>query len=152
MTRHPLLKGFAITALVGACVIGVRPALADDDDCNVPLADWKPIKGLDALAKAQGWTVSKVRTDDGCYEIRGVDRDGRRFKAKVNPATFAITRFKTDGSSRHEGRDEHGDRDSEGGSSIDATKPRGATGNQQRDPVPAGGIVKPGSKPQVQIN
>ncbi|CAJ0783613.1 hypothetical protein LMG7141_01411 [Ralstonia condita] len=139
MNRQRLLKGFALTALVGACAIGVQPALADDDDCNVPLAEWKPVKAIDTLAKSQGWSVSKIRTDDGCYEIRGVDRDGRRFKAKVDPATLTIIRIKTDdGSGRA-----RGDRDDDRAKATDPARPSGQ--------VPAGGIVKPGSKPQVQI-
>lgn len=138
MKRPPLLKGFAVTALVAVCAIGVRPALAEEDDCNVPLADWKPVKALDTLAKSQGWSISKVRADDGCYEIRGVDRDGRRFKAKVNPATLAIIRVKTEG-----GEHTRRERDDERAKSIDPAK--------LRAPVMPGGIVKPGSTPQVQI-
>lgn len=78
--------------LLGALVPSV--AMADDDDCKVPMAQWQPREAVAEMAKARGWTVSRIRVDDGCYQIRGQDENGRAFKAKIDPASLAVIRLK----------------------------------------------------------
>lgn len=78
----------ATTLLIGLGAAGV--ALADDDDCRVPMADWQPREAVQAMAEAQGWTVRRIKTDDGCYEIKGRDATGREIEVKVDPATLAV--------------------------------------------------------------
>ncbi|MFL9941922.1 PepSY domain-containing protein [Paraburkholderia graminis] len=151
MTRRSLPYSIAIIslAMIGAVFSGVVVA---DDACNVPLSDWKPVKELDAFASAQGWTVARIKTEDGCYEIRGTDRQGRRFKAKLNPATLAIVRMKTDDDGRpDEGRGKHKDRRSAREDSAQPATPDGTSGNQATDAAPSRGALTPGTKPQVQI-
>ncbi len=43
-----------------------------------------------ALAAENGWTVRRIKIDDGCYEIDGADADGRRIEVTVHPATLAV--------------------------------------------------------------
>jgi hypothetical protein len=151
MTRRSLLNGLAIISLVAVGTTGAGVVLADDA-CNVPLSGWKPVKEIDAFARAQGWNVTRIKTEDGCYEIRGTDRQGQRFKAKVNPATLAIVRMKTDGDgSPDEGRGDRKDRDAARASPARPAAPDGASGNQASGAAPSGGILTPGTKPQVQI-
>ena len=73
----------AVLVLAGLAV----PALASDR-CEVPRADWRPVEELTAELTAKGWTVSNVKTDDGCYEVYGRDADGNRVERFFNPATF----------------------------------------------------------------
>jgi hypothetical protein len=151
MTRHSLLNRLAIISLIAVGATGAGVVLADDS-CNVPLSGWKPVKEIDAFARAQGWNVTRIKTEDGCYEIRGTDRQGQRFKAKVNPATLAIVRMKTDDDgSPDEKRGEHEDRDAGRASPAQPTAPDGASGKQASGAAPSGGILTPGTKPQVQI-
>ena len=56
--------------------------------CHVPLADWQPREALQEKVRALGWTVIRIKTDDGCYKIYGTDESGQRVKAKFNPATL----------------------------------------------------------------
>jgi uncharacterized membrane protein YkoI len=56
----------------------------------VPMADWQPRAAVQQMAEAQGWTVRRIKIDDGCYEIDATDADGRAFEVKVDPATLAI--------------------------------------------------------------
>ena len=74
-------------ALAGLLVSGV--ALADDD-CNDPVADWQPREVLRQQLEQRGWTVQRIKVDDGCYEVRGVDKLGNKFKAKYAPASLRI--------------------------------------------------------------
>lgn len=61
-----------------------------DDDCAVPMADWQPRAAVQQMAEAQGWTVHRIKIDDGCYEIHGADAEGRAIEVKVNPATLQV--------------------------------------------------------------
>ncbi|MDG0024599.1 PepSY domain-containing protein [Trinickia sp. Y13] len=151
MTRRSLLNGLAVVSLLAVGAGSASVALADDA-CNVPLSDWKPVKDVDAFAKAQGWNVSRIKTHDGCYEVRGTDRQGRRFKAKVNPATLAVVRMKTDGDERSdEGHGEHKGRDAGDASAAKPVAPNSASGNPASAAAPAEGILTPGTRPRVQI-
>lgn len=82
-----------LTTLVAAILLvplGAGMAMADDDDCNVPMANWQPREAVQKMAEAQGWTVRRIKTDDGCYEIKGRDRNGREIEVKVDPASLNI--------------------------------------------------------------
>jgi hypothetical protein len=67
----------------------VFPAYADDA-CFAPMADWQPRAAVVELAKAKGWTVRRIKIDDGCYEIVARDAEGRPVEALVNPATLEV--------------------------------------------------------------
>ncbi|SEN86322.1 hypothetical protein SAMN05216227_102829 [Pseudorhodobacter antarcticus] len=111
--------------LIGLGMAGM--ALADDDDCRVPMANWQPREAVQKMAEAQGWTVRRIKTDDGCYEIIGRDASGREIEAKVDPATLAIVEF------------EYDDDDDRG---------RKAAPSSSTTP-PANGLFTPGTKPVV---
>ena len=64
-------------------------ALADDD-CFVPMADWQPREAVAQLAKDNGWTLRRIKIDDGCYEIDGRDAQGRRIEVTIHPATLEV--------------------------------------------------------------
>ncbi len=55
------------------------------------------------MAEARGWQVSRIKIDDGCYQIRGIDETGQAFKAKIDPATLSIVKMKR--KDRHEDDD-----------------------------------------------
>ncbi|OHV81813.1 PepSY domain-containing protein [Ensifer sp. LCM 4579] len=80
-------KTLTILALVA--VIPAGAALADDD-CFVPMADWQPREAVARLAAKNGWTVRRIKIDDGCYEIDGRDAEGRRIGVTVHPATLRV--------------------------------------------------------------
>ena len=69
------------------------PALASDD-CNVPAERWQPREAVQQMAARQGWTLQRLKIDDGCYELRATDAQGRRIKAKVDPETLQVIQVK----------------------------------------------------------
>lgn len=77
------------TLAVLAVLAASGPALADTD-CADPIADWKPREALRQQVELRGWTVQRIKVDDGCYEVRGTDRLGNKVKAKYAPATLRI--------------------------------------------------------------
>ncbi|PDO91466.1 PepSY domain-containing protein [Burkholderia mallei] len=146
MKTSRLIKAVALAALASLVLggaLGIRAAMADDgDDCRAPLADWKPRDAVRALAQQKGWRVDKLKADDGCYEIKGHDADGKRFKAKLDPVTLDVVRMKREGERKrdHDDDDDHG-------RAPDARAPAGGP----TAGAPPGGVLKPGSKPDVQI-
>jgi hypothetical protein len=88
-----MMKHIAMASLFLA-LIGWGPAMADDDDCHVPMSLWQPREAVQKMAEGRGWQVSRIKIDDGCYEIRGVDETGRRFKARIDPATLSVVKMK----------------------------------------------------------
>ena len=46
------------------------------------------------MAAQQGWQIQRLKIDDGCYEIRGTDAQGRGFKAKIDPETLKVVKMK----------------------------------------------------------
>ena len=121
----------AITLIGGLGAAGV--ALADDDDCRVPMADWQPREAVQKRAEAQGWTVRRIKTDDGCYEIDGRDAQGREIEVKVDPATLAIVDMEYEDNDHDDNRGHN--------------KPALPAGSVQ---PPANGLFTPGTKPVVQ--
>lgn len=79
-----------LTAFALVCLIPAGAAMADDDDCFVPSAQWQSRDAVALMAEENGWTVSKIEVDDGCYEIEGRDRDGRWIEVDVDPATLQV--------------------------------------------------------------
>jgi len=71
------------------CVLFSGAAWADDD-CVDPVADWQPREVLRQQVEQGGWTVKRIKVDDGCYEVRGVDSKGNKFKATYAPASLQI--------------------------------------------------------------
>lgn len=101
MSKTPIMLAF----------LALFPAAAlADDDCFVPMADWQPRAEVARLAETNGWTVRRIRIDDGCYEIDGTDSAGQRIKVKVHPSTLQVMKIKTDNHAQKGGN--HGsDRD-----------------------------------------
>lgn len=98
-------KTLTILAFLAAVPAGIAHA---DDDCFVPMADWQPRQAVARLAADNGWTVRRIKIDDGCYEIDGTDGEGRRIEVKVHPGTLQVIGIE------HEDGDDGGRRVREG--------------------------------------
>lgn len=84
---------FASAALAG---ILLSSTVLADSDCNDPVADWKPRETLRQQLEQRGWTVQLIKVEDGCYEVRGLDHRGNKFKAKYAPASLNILKLEID--------------------------------------------------------
>ncbi|MEF9602715.1 PepSY domain-containing protein [Paracoccus sp. PXZ] len=96
----------SLTILTFLAALPSGAALAGDD-CAVPLVDWQPRSAVMRLAEESGWVVRRIKIDDGCYEIKGTDREGHRIEVTVDPGTLQVIEIEyKDGSDRHspEGR------------------------------------------------
>lgn len=78
-----------IPALVLATVGAAAPAFAEGT-CNVPQAEWQPKEALQQKLQTEGWTIKKVKIDNGCYEVYATDAAGKRMETYFNPKTFEV--------------------------------------------------------------
>ena len=86
--KTPISKSVAMVGLL--CGVLVSGAAWADDDCVDPVVDWQPREVLRQQVEQGGWTVKRIKVDDGCYEVRGVDSKGNKFKATYAPASLQI--------------------------------------------------------------
>ncbi len=79
------------TTTILACLLAFTACAAlADDDCLVPMADWQPRAAVADVAARNGWTLRRIKVDDGCYVIEGADAAGRPIRARLNPATLEV--------------------------------------------------------------
>ena len=86
------MKSLTFTGAVLAGLGFSGTALAAED-CTDPVADWQPRETLRLQLEQHGWEVQRIKVDDGCYEVRGVDKIGNAFKAKYAPASLRIRKL-----------------------------------------------------------
>jgi hypothetical protein len=129
MKTYLITKPLVLSLIFG---LGTASIALADDDCRVPMADWQPRGAVQQMAETQGWTVRRIKTDDGCYEIKGRDADGREIEVKVDPATLEIVDF--------EYENDH-DEDT---LQRDTAAPEGTVN------PPANGLLTPGTVPVVE--
>lgn len=102
-SHSPLRHGLLAVALG----LATLPAWASDD-CDAPVNRWQTREALRQWASAQGWQIQRLKIDDGCYEIRGTDAQGRTFKAKIDPETLKVVKMKQDDRPHDRTRDREG--------------------------------------------
>lgn len=108
MKHHVFLRHGALTVALGLASLTSWAG----DDCDAPLNRWQTREAVRQMAAAQGWQIQRLKIDDGCYEIRGTDAQGRSFKAKIDPETLKVLKMKQDTQRRV--RERAGGRDDEG--------------------------------------
>ena len=99
-------RSLTIPALAFALTLGAGAAWADDD-CFVPMANWQPRDAVIRLAQENGWTVRRIRIDDGCYQIIGRDAQGRALRVTLQPDTLEIRKRKNDKNDKNDKNEEH---------------------------------------------
>lgn len=100
-------SALGMAGLVLAASMGLAWA---DDDCARPMGEWQPRDAVQRMAESQGWSVRRIRIDDGCYEVIGRDATGRAIEAKIDPGTLAVVEleYEDDHDDAHEERHEEG--------------------------------------------
>ena len=85
-------------ALTGFVVVlaAASPTLAEDVPAcgTAPRAQWMSEEAIKAKAAELGYQVRKVKIEDNCYEVYGVDDKGRKVEVYFNPVTGAVAKTK----------------------------------------------------------
>ena len=56
----------------------------------IPKEEWKPQAELERKLTDEGWKISRVKIENGCYEVYGRDAKGNRRETFFHPKTFEI--------------------------------------------------------------
>lgn len=131
------MRRTTLTAAMFLMLAGSGAAMADDD-CRLPMDQWQPREAVQKMAEAHGWTVRRIRIDDGCYQIRGTDKNGHDIKVKVDPGSLAIVKMK------REGRDDDED-DEDGGAGQPQAAPNGTVA------PPSNGLFSGKGAPKAEV-
>ena len=127
--RHPRALRPALLVLALGLGLIAPPGWAEED-CEAPLQRWQSREAVRQMALARGWQIQRLKIDDGCYEIRGTDAQGRGFKARIDPETLKVLKMKPAEPRRERGREHDHDRDrppaaAPGAASTPDAAPRG---------------------------
>ncbi|WP_323034214.1 PepSY domain-containing protein [Pararhodobacter sp.] len=77
-----------ILILVAASVFS--SAVLAGPSCDVPKEKWMKEADFKAKVEAEGYKIKTFKvTKDNCYEIYGVDKDGKKVEIYFNPETGA---------------------------------------------------------------
>ena len=76
--------------VIGLSLLLISASALADDDCTDPIDQWQPRENLRQQLEEQGWTVQRIKVDDGCYEVKGGDPEGHRVKAEYAPASLNL--------------------------------------------------------------
>jgi flagellar hook assembly protein FlgD len=74
-------------ALVAALAGGAAVAMADSSSDKVAAAGSMSAAQVTSRLQSQGFTVNKIKFDDGRYKVKAVDASGHKQKLSVSPAT-----------------------------------------------------------------
>jgi hypothetical protein len=80
-----------MTKLIAALVATLAAASAfAGPTCTVPQEKWMKEADFKARIEAEGYQIKTFKVSKGkCYEIYGLDRDGRKVEIYFDPATGA---------------------------------------------------------------
>lgn len=94
------MKNIIIASVASAVfALSAVSAHADQDydkKCNAPMAEWQPRENLQQMLETDGWQVKRIKTEDGCYEVYALDKDGKRIEAYFDPKSLKMLRKKSD--------------------------------------------------------
>lgn len=130
------------TMALGLSMMLLSGATLADDDCDDPVSGWQPRENLRQHLEADGWTVYRIKVDDGCYEVKGRDNKGNQVEASYAPSSLELKEmdYEDDEYDEYEDddHDERNDRNYRNNS-----KPSGER------PLPSNGIVN--GRPDVTV-
>lgn len=83
------LKTFGAAAAMLAFVGASGTAWASDEyRCtSEPRSKWLSLDVISQKAKDLGYSVTKIEADDGCWEVKGYDKNGARIELDIHPIT-----------------------------------------------------------------
>ena len=86
----------ALAAGLLATALGSGAALAEDS-CSAPKSEWQPQKALQQKLEGEGYTVKRIKVENGCYEVYAISGQGKRLEAAFDPKTLTQQKAETEG-------------------------------------------------------
>ena len=81
------MKNLLISSLF-LTVLSTGAAFAETTKCDVPTDQWQPREALQTKLEGEGMNIRQIKSEQGCYEVYAIDKDGKRVETLYNPKTF----------------------------------------------------------------
>lgn len=78
-----------ILTLTAIAVMMTGPAFAAGMCSTAPASKFQPQSALKDQLTKSGLTVRQIKTENGCYEVYAVDKNGNKVNAAYNAETLA---------------------------------------------------------------
>lgn len=93
------MKSILFVSAIALSATVAMPAFASDEDkrdtCQeVAKENWMTEDAIKAKATEMGYDVRNLKTEDGCYEIYAIDKDGKKVEAYLHPGTGEVVHSK----------------------------------------------------------
>jgi hypothetical protein len=80
--------------LFSLLITSLSSAFASSKNCtNEPKEKWMKVEDFKAKIRDKGFTINKFKQPGSCYEIYGIDKDGRKIEAYFNPVDASISKI-----------------------------------------------------------
>jgi hypothetical protein len=84
------MKRQLLIALLSLAAAGSAFAQHAEKCEPIPKEDWKPQAELERKLKNEGWTISRVKIENGCYEVYGKNAVGKKMETFFHPKTLEV--------------------------------------------------------------
>jgi hypothetical protein len=92
LSIRTVLLGLAGSACVATLM--AAPAGAADLCQSHPKDQWVKEDQIEAKAEGMGYQVRLVQPEDGCWEVKGTTKEGKRVEVYFDPATAEVVKTK----------------------------------------------------------
>lgn len=69
-------------------------AFAGQACTDAPKNTWMSKEQITTQVKGMGYTIKKLDVEDKCYEVKGLDKDGKKVEAYFNPVDGKLVKTK----------------------------------------------------------
>lgn len=94
--RNMLFAILATTGLAAAAAATIPTSFAQSDTVRPEASpttrgEWLPVPRVVERLEAEGYSaIEEIERDDGYYEVKATDRDGRRVELKLDPGSGEV--------------------------------------------------------------
>jgi hypothetical protein len=74
--------------IAGVLAVITTPAFSASNCSTASPAKFQPKSALESQLKKEGTTVRQIKTEKGCYEVYGIDKNGNKVNAAFNAETL----------------------------------------------------------------
>ncbi|WP_203564024.1 PepSY domain-containing protein [Deefgea sp. CFH1-16] len=83
-----------MTFFAAATLAASTLSFASSNDCAPhPREQWVSAAEAKTKIEAQGYSISSLKVSDGCYEIKGRNKDNQRVEVSFDPKTLEMVEF-----------------------------------------------------------
>lgn len=88
------MRGIGFALALGIAISGAAPAFAAELCKERPKDQWLKPEQIKAKAEELGYRVRSVGEDEGCLEVKGMSKEGKKVEVYFDPTTAEVVKTK----------------------------------------------------------